>query len=91
MGASTSLSGTVLQTASDAASSAVPEGAAQLAEIETYGLDFILHAAFIWVALIIIGLIVFGYRKVSKNGKDRFPDIYEEELRAMRRGPSRHR
>lgn len=88
MGASALLSRILLDTADARAPAAVES--ATLSEFEAYGMEFYLHAAFIWAALLIIGVIVFGYRKATKAGKSEVPDAYEQELRAMRRGDPRH-
>jgi hypothetical protein len=53
-----------------------------------FSLDFLLHAAAIWIALIAICVIVFAYRRRGKPEKRGFQDTYHEELEAMRKGRS---
>ena len=55
----------------------------------TFGVEFLIHATFIWIALIIISMIVFAYRRRRKcNGERGFPDTYQDDLDAMRKGRS---
>lgn len=48
--------------------------------------SFIVQALGIWVALIVISLIVFAYRRRNKENRRSFPQVYEDELEAMRKG-----
>ena len=52
----------------------------------TFGIEFLIQAAFIWVALIAISMIVFAYRRRRLKGERGFPETYQDELEAMRKG-----
>jgi hypothetical protein len=55
----------------------------------TFGVEFLIHATFIWIALIIISMIVFAYRRRRNcNGERGFPETYQDDLDAMRKGRS---
>lgn len=54
-------------------------------------LEYIVNAAFIWAALMIICVLVFGYREFRKNDRDSTADAFQEELDAMRKAPRRSR
>lgn len=58
--------------------------------IGPFSVEFLLHAAFIWAALIVICMIVFGYRRMrNKEAGDDFPDVYQRELEEMRKQPKK--
>lgn len=87
MSASSALSNTLLQAAGQTASASMQEDFAAPA-IGPFSVEFLLHAAFIWAALIVICMIVFGYRRLrSKEVGEDFPDVYQRELEEMRKQP----
>ena len=89
MSAPTALSNTLLQAAGQAASAPVREDFAAPA-IGPFSVEFLLHAAFIWAALIVICMIVFGYRRMrGKEGGNDFPDVYQRQLEEMRKQPNK--
>ena len=51
-----------------------------------FSMEFLIQAAAIWLALIVISIIVFAYRRRGKEDKSSFQDTYHEELEAMRKG-----
>ena len=58
--------------------------------IGPFSVEFLLHAAFIWAALIVICMIVFGYRRMrGKEGGNDFPDVYQRQLEEMRKQPNK--
>lgn len=81
-------SGVLLQATGPSAIVQTPDASTPVAG--SFGLQFMVHAAFIWVALIIICLIVFAYRKMRGNEKETFPQMYQKELDAMRKGDRGH-
>jgi hypothetical protein len=89
MSAPSALSNTLLQAASQAASAPVRQDFAAPA-VGPFTVEFLLHAAFIWAALIVICMIVFGYRRIrGKEAGNDFPDAYHRQLEEMRKQPKR--
>ncbi|MFZ2103375.1 MAG: hypothetical protein WAU86_22715 [Oricola sp.] len=87
MSVSTALSAFMLQTASAKAPVlAYPESPTGILSSSPFSMDFLIHAGFIWAALIGICVIVFAYRRRGKAEKRGFPDTYQDELDAMRKG-----
>ena len=88
MSASSALSNT-LQAAGQTATASMREDFAAPA-IGPFSLEFLLHAAFIWAALIVICMIVFGYRRMrNKEAGNDFPDVYQRQLEEMRKQPKK--
>jgi len=89
MSASSALSNTLLQAAGQTATASMREDFAAPA-IGPFSVEFLLHAAFIWAALIVICMIVFGYRRMrNKEAGNGFPDVYQRQLEEMRKQPKK--
>lgn len=88
MSAFATFSGLLLQATGPSAVVQTPDASTPVAG--SFGLQFLVHAAFIWVAMIIICLIVFAYRKMRGSEKATSPQIYQKDLDEMRRGGRGH-
>ncbi|MAZ14774.1 MAG: hypothetical protein CL535_00320 [Ahrensia sp.] len=83
------MSNTLLQAAGQAASVPVRQDFAAPA-VGPFTVEFLLHAAFIWAALIVICLIVFGYRRIrGKESCNDLSDVYQRQLEEMRKQPGK--
>ena len=89
MTVSAAFSSVFLQVAGQAGPSVPAESVPAQPAFGPYSLEFLLHAAFIWVALIVICLIVFGYRKMREGDSGNFPDVYHRDLHEMRKRDKR--
>lgn len=89
MTVSAAFSSFFLQAAGPTVSPTMAENVPAQPAMGPYSLEFVVHAAFIWVALIVICLIVFGYRKMREGDSGNFPDVYQRELHEMRKSDKR--
>jgi len=80
------LSVLMLQTRSADTAAVAAHSEPSLLSSTPFSMDFFVDAAAIWLALIVICIIVFAYRRRDKEEKRGFQDTYLEELEAMRKG-----